>query len=292
MNKKYPDYKYVIIDKLTYAADKKNLKHQPEAFFAYDINDEKVFNIFDVYLPGIVVNFCAETHVDNSIQSDRVFWETNVCGTANLLKAYKKYCPESRIVMVSTDEVMGSFKGAGEGYKEDSPIAPTSPYAASKAAAELVTDSYCVTYDLKNVVTVRCTNNYGPHQHKEKLIPKVIFNALQDKPIEIYGAGEQVRDWLYVEDFCRALELLCFSNQTGKFNVSAAAGQRNIDVVKDILIRLGKSDNLIKHIEDPRKNAHDFEYRVDSNLFRQTFNWKPEVSWEQGIDETIRYYKK
>lgn len=314
MVEKHPDWEVVVVDKLTYAGTVANLSDEARRninWHQLDINDSSINLVLqDKYRkPDVIVHFAAESAVDKSINSDAEFWKTNVLGTANLLRAYKNHCPEAKMIHINSDECYGSYDFSKDchkflnllvekeiGYTEDQPYTPSSPYAASKAASQLVVDSYCQTYELDNIISLFCTNNYGPNQLTEKLIPRIITNALRDEIIPIYGEGLQQRDWLFVEDFCLAIEKVVLYQgnivPNAKFNISAGNEKQNIEVVKDLLTKLGKSEKLIEFINDPRPgNSHDFRYYIDSSRFREEFGWKTEVMWDAGLDRTIKYYE-
>jgi len=257
-------------------------------------------------LPTAVINFAAESHVDRSILDATPFIETNIKGTQVLLDAARAHWSASGLsnpqdprpktfLQVSTDEVYGSLEKTGV-FTEESPLQPNSPYAASKAAAELLCRAYHKTYDLPIVIT-RSSNNYGPYQFPEKLIPLMIRNALNGKPLPVYGEGKQVRDWLYVEDNCRAIDLVLRKGRVGEvYNIGGNCEKQNIDVVNQICnILEHRTTNhelrtTIRHIPDPRGAAHDFRYALDSSKIKEALGWKPEVDFEEGLTRTIEWY--
>jgi dTDP-glucose 4,6-dehydratase len=233
-----------------------------------------------------VVNFAAESHVDRSIEDPRVFIETNVLGTQVLLEAARKY-KISRFIQISTDEVYGSLGPTGA-FSEITPLAPNSPYSASKTAADLLVRAYYKTYGLATIIT-RCSNNYGPYQFPEKLIPLMISNALEDKPLPVYGDGMNVRDWIFVEDHCRAIDLIVHKGREGEvYNIGASNEVPNIEIVKTILNQLKKPESLIKFVED--RPGHDRRYAIDSTKLRNELGWDLTYSFEDAMDLTIRWY--
>ena len=294
------DFKIVNLDKLTYAGNPRNLESiasDPRyKFVRGDIADrELVDRLFETEGFWAVVNFAAESHVDRSILDPSPFIETNVKGVQVLLEAARKHGVE-RFVQVSTDEVYGTL-GAEGSFTEESPLLPNSPYAASKAAADLLCRGYYKAYGVPVLVT-RSSNNYGPYQYPEKLIPLMIRNALRGKPLPVYGRGENVRDWLYVEDNCRAIALVLERGRVGEvYNIGGGCERKNIEVVElicDILAKeLGRSDGfreLITFIKDPRGSAHDFRYSLDCSKIKGELGWEPTVDFEEGLERTIRWY--
>ncbi len=285
------DVEIVNFDKLTYAGNLENLadvaKHPGYRFVRGDIADAKA--VSEVLGGGFdaVLNFAAETHVDRSIENASPFLRTNVLGTHVLLEGARE-CRLRLFVHISTDEVYGSA-AAGESFREDAPLNPSSPYAASKAAADHLVTAYARTYRLP-VLILRCTNNYGPGQFPEKLIPLMIAHASEDRPLPVYGDGLHERDWLYVEDFCRAIEMALKAGKPGEvYNVSSGSPQTNLKVVKTILRQLGKPEALVRFVED--RPGHDRRYALDSTKIRQALGWKPEVTFEEGIQKTIEWYQ-
>ncbi len=294
MVKKYGDeYKYVVYDKLTYAANMENLKSSEGKyiFVKGDICDlEQDIETLKKYNIDAVVHFAAESHVDNSIKRPLTFTETNVIGTHALLEACRQVWGEgspNKFVHISTDEVFGSL--GDEGYfSETSPIKPNSPYSASKASSDLIAFAYAETFKM-NVSVTNCSNNYGPNQHHEKLIPHMISLAMQDKPLTVYGEGLNIRDWLYVDDHCEAIDIILHKGKKGeRYCIGGHNEKRNIEIVKLILKRLNKPESLIEHIED--RKGHDFRYAIDPSKTRKEFSWEPHTMFEDGIIKTIDWY--
>jgi dTDP-glucose 4,6-dehydratase len=284
-------FQVVNFDLLTYAGNLQNLAGLQAGdnyrFIRGDIaSREQVAGALD---PGIdaIVHFAAESHVDRSILDASAFVRTNVLGTQNLLETARRE-GISRFIQVSTDEVYGSLPSGGK-FTEDSPLAPNSPYAASKAAADLLARAYHRTYGLA-VVTTRCGNNYGPHQFPEKLIPLMVSNALDDEPLPLYGDGLHTRDWIHVLDHCRALEaILLEARDWAVYNIGADGERTNLEVARRILGILGKSEDLISFVAD--RPAHDRRYAVDSSRLRLELGWSPRIRFEEGLDETVRWYR-
>jgi len=283
----------VNLDLLTYAADLKHLKEiendRRYLFVQGDIRDGRlVEELLRKHAIDTLVHFAAETHVDRSIEDAVPFLRTNVLGTQVLLEAARQAsCP--LFVHISTDEVYGSA-GPGQSFREDAPLNPGSPYSASKAAADHLVMAYANTYRLP-VVILRCTNNYGPYQFPEKLIPLMIAQALEEKSLPVYGDGLHERDWLYVEDYCRAIEVVLDRGQPGEiYNVGSGAPQPNLSVVGTILRVLGKPESLVRHVED--RPGHDRRYALDSTKIRGALGWQPEVTFEEGIQKTVDWYRK
>jgi dTDP-glucose 4,6-dehydratase len=286
---KHPDWRIVVFDALTYAGNLANLADVKHEFFKADIaNEEAVKLAFKKYKPDYVVNFAAETHVDRSILGPKVFLTTNVQGTQNLLEASKEHNIE-RYLQVSTDEVYGDLgDNSTDFFQEDTPLAPNCPYAASKAAADLFVRSYYETYQLPTLIT-RCTNNYGPYQYPEKLIPFFIFRALNGETLPLYGDGKNIRDWLFVRDYCRAIDKVLLNGRIGEvYNVGGNNEKNNIEIAKIILKKLGKSEDLITFVKD--RQAHDRRYAMDSSKIQKELDWKPKHSFETWIQETIDWY--
>lgn len=266
MLRKYPEYRIVCLDKLTYAGNLSTLapvmKNPNFRFIKLDICDRKnVYKLFEEEQPDIVVNFAAESHVDRSIENPEIFLQTNIIGTSVLIDACRKY-GNVRFHQVSTDEVYGDLPLESDLlFTEDTPIHTSSPYSASKASADLLVMAYHRTYDLP-VTILRCSNNYGSYQFPEKLIPLMIINALNDKQLPVYGTGLNVRDWLYVEDHCRAIDLIIHNDRIGEiYNVCGHCEMKNIDIVKIICKELGKPESLIQYVED--RKGHDLRYAID-----------------------------
>ena len=263
---KHPDYNVVVLDKLTYAGNLDNLKKVMDkiTFVQGDICDfDFVLDVFKKYDINGVIHFAAESHVDNSIKNPFVFTHTNVIGTHTLLEAAKQVWGEgsqNKFVHISTDEVYGSLKEDGY-FTEKSPIKPSSPYSASKASSDLIALDYKETYKM-NINVTNCSNNYGPYQHNEKLIPHMIKLALENKKLPVYGTGKNIRDWLYVKDHCQAIDLVYHKGKSGeRYNIGGHNEKRNIDIVKLILKRLNKPESLIEFVED--RKGHDYRYAID-----------------------------
>ena len=295
----HPEDKLVVLDKLTYAGNMENLaKVRDEIEFEQvDICDEKeVKRIFDQYEIDGVVHFAAESHVDNSIKRPMSFTETNVVGTHVLLEAARQKWGEgsdNKFVHISTDEVFGTLPQTKEGeepayFTEETQIKPNSPYSASKAGSDMMARAYAETFKM-NVTITNCSNNYGPYQHQEKLIPTVIRKALADEKIPVYGTGENVRDWLYVEDHCKAIEKVYFGGRAGeRYCIGGHNEMHNIDIVKLILKRLGKSEDLIEFVED--RKGHDLRYAIDPSKIKAELGWEPETMFADGIIKTVDWY--
>lgn len=291
MLKKHPDYKIVNYDLLTYAGNLANLKtverHPNYRFVRGDIcNRELVDFVIDEYDIDTVVNFAAESHVDRSITAPGIFVRTNVLGTQTLLTSAKEKQVE-KYLQISTDEVYGSLGEKGY-FTENSPLAPNSPYSASKASADLIVRAYYGTYGM-NVNITRCSNNYGPYQFPEKLIPLMITHASAGKELPVYGDGKNIRDWLYVEDHCRAVDLVLHRGKAGEvYNIGGHNEKRNIEIVERIVDTLGQSRSLIKHVAD--RLGHDRRYAIDPAKIKNELGWEPEHTFEKGILRTIRWY--
>lgn len=294
MLKKYPGYRIICLDKLTYAGNLSTLKEimdRPNFRFAKaDICDrDAVFRLFEEENPDVIVNFAAESHVDRSIEDPEVFLHTNILGTAILLDACRKF-GITRYHQVSTDEVYGDLPldRLDLFFTETTPIHSSSPYSSSKASADLLVLAYHRTYGLPVTVS-RCSNNYGPYHFPEKLIPLMIINALEDKPLPVYGEGLNVRDWLYVEDHCKAIDLILHKGRVGEvYNIGGHNEMKNIDIVKMICKELGKSESLIAHVED--RKGHDMRYAIDPTKIHDELGWLPETKFVEGIKKTIRWY--
>lgn len=292
--KKYPDYKILCVDCLTYAGNMETLAPVLEnpnfKFFKTDITDRKaVFEIFEAERPDIVINFAAESHVDRSIDTPDIFLKTNVMGTQVMLDACRKYGIK-RYHQVSTDEVYGDLPldRSDLFFTEETPLCTSSPYSASKASADLLVHAYHKTYNLPATIS-RCSNNYGPYQFPEKLIPLMIINALNDKPLPVYGDGKNVRDWLYVEDHCKAIDLIIHKGRIGEiYNVGGHNEMPNIDIVKLICHALNKPEALITYVND--RKGHDLRYAINPEKIHRELGWLPEVSFSGGIEKTISWY--
>ncbi len=289
--KKRDDWKIVNLDSLTYAGNLENLKESEEnsnyQFVKGSITDKELIDsLFEKYKFDYVINFAAESHVDRSILGSEVFYTTNVIGTNVLLEASKRFGIE-RFLQVSTDEVYGSL-GAEGFFSEQTPISPNSPYSSSKAAADLMAQAFHHTYGLPILIT-RCSNNYGPYQFPEKLIPLMILNTLSDKKLPVYGDGLNVRDWIYVVDHNLAVEMVLENGKIGEvYNIGAEREMKNIDIVKLILEKLNKSEDLIEYVKD--RPGHDRRYAIDASKIKTELNWKPQFDFEEAISKTIDWY--
>jgi dTDP-glucose 4,6-dehydratase len=291
-----PDCEIVNLDALTYAGNPDNLRTVENddryTFIKGNICDAAAFTaLFSRYHIDAVVHFAAESHVDRSIEGPAAFVLTNVLGTQNLLESARRAWNGSfegrRFVHVSTDEVYGTLGPRGS-FSETTPLAPNSPYSASKAGSDLVARAYFETYGFPVIVT-RCSNNYGPLQFPEKLIPLMITNAMRDIPLPVYGDGLNIRDWLHVTDHCRAIEAVLLSGEPGQvYNIGGVNEWRNIDIVKLVLKELGKPESLIRFVAD--RLGHDRRYAIDASKIRRELGWKPEVAFDEGIRMTVRWY--
>lgn len=294
MINKYPQYKIICLDNLTYAGNLETLKDVMEnenfKFIKADITDRAtIYKIFEEIKPNIVVNFAAESHVDRSIENPEIFLNTNIIGTNILLDACKKYRID-RYHQVSTDEVYGDLPidRPDVFFTEETRINPSSPYSASKASADLLVMSYYRTFNIPVTIS-RCSNNYGPYHFPEKLIPLMIINALNDKKLPVYGNGKNIRDWLYVEDHCSAIDMIIHNGTIGEiYNIGGHNEKNNLDVVKTILKELGKSDDLITYVKD--RPGHDLRYAIDPSKINKELGWIPETKFEEGIKKTIQWY--
>jgi len=292
--KTYPGDTVVCIDKLTYAGNMETLAPVMGclnfSFQRADISDAPAIRaIFDKHRPDFVINFAAESHVDRSIDHPGVFLTTNIIGTQVLLDASREFGVK-RYHQVSTDEVYGDLplERTDLFFTEETPLHTSSPYSASKAGADLLCLAYCRTYKMPVTIS-RCSNNYGPYHFPEKLIPLMITNALQDKPLPVYGRGENVRDWLYVTDHCRAIDLIVRKGRPGEvYNIGGHNERRNIDVVKAILALLGKPESLISYVTD--RPGHDLRYAIDPSKISRHLGWLPETKFEHGLSLTIQWY--
>jgi dTDP-glucose 4,6-dehydratase len=287
----HDDYFIVNIDKLTYAGNLENLKPSESKsnyrFIKGDIcNHEIVDYIFNKYSIKYVINFAAESHVDRSILGSEIFYRTNVIGTNVLLEASRRYNIE-KFLQISTDEVYGSLGDTGL-FSESTPLSPNSPYSSSKTAADMMAMAFYHTYGLPVVIT-RCSNNYGPLQFPEKLIPLMIINALHNKKLPIYGDGLNVRDWIYVIDHNKAAELVFEKGKVGEvYNVGASREMKNIEIVKLILSKLGKDESLIEYVKD--RPGHDRRYAIDSSKIQNELGWKPTFEFEEAMSSTVEWY--
>lgn len=290
----YPDYRVVCVDCLTYAGNlstlEKALKNPNFRFFRENICDrEAIFRIFEEEKPDIVVNFAAESHVDRSIEDPEVFLDTNIKGTAVMMDACRRYGIK-RYHQVSTDEVYGDLPLDRPDlfFTEETPLHTSSPYSSSKAGADLLVLAYHRTYGLPVTIS-RCSNNYGPYHFPEKLIPLMIANALADKPLPVYGEGLNVRDWLYVEDHCKAIDLIIHKGRAGEvYNIGGHNEMKNIDIVKIICRELHKPESLITYVTD--RKGHDMRYAIDPAKIHRELGWLPETKFSDGIKKTIQWY--
>jgi dTDP-glucose 4,6-dehydratase len=287
---KHPQYHIVNLDKLTYAGNLDNLSeiedHSHYRFVKGDVCDPDLVD--GILKEGVdaIVHFAAESHVDRSIYDPAIFVRTNVLGTQVLLESARK-SKIGRFLQVSTDEVYGSWGEEGSA-DETSPLLPNSPYAASKASADLMVRSYFETFGLP-VIICRCTNNYGPYQFPEKLIPLFITNALSDQSLPLYGDGLYVRDWIHVEDHCRALDLILHQGKVGEIiNISGGNETTNLQITDLILQKTNKPKSLVKHVKD--RPAHDRRYSLNSDKIKTNLGWQPEIPFEQGISSTVEWY--
>jgi dTDP-glucose 4,6-dehydratase len=302
---KYPDYRIVNIDALTYAGNPENLKDvekKPNYYFEkIDITDfENLNNLFKKYIPDSVIHLAAESHVDRSISDPFVFIRTNVLGTCNLLHCAKELWKENfngkRFYHVSTDEVYGALKNDGTFFTEDTKYQPHSPYSASKASSDHFVRAYCDTYGLPIVVS-NCSNNYGTHHFPEKLIPLAINNIKHKKPIPVYGKGENVRDWLFVEDHAHAIDVIFHNGKNGDtYNIGGNNEWKNIDLIR-LLCRImdkklgradGENEKLITFVPD--RAGHDLRYAIDSSKLQRELGWKPSLQFEEGLEKTVEWY--
>ncbi|NUU95856.1 dTDP-glucose 4,6-dehydratase [Marinitoga sp. 1135] len=306
---KYKDRKIIGLDKLTYAGNLENLEkltqEQKERFIFIkgDINNTELLEyIFETYKIEGIINFAAESHVDRSIHDPQIFLKTNVLGTQTLLNVAKKYWQKDtqkfkegvKFLQVSTDEVYGSLGPTGY-FTEKTPLDPHSPYSASKASADLIVKAYHDTYKMPINIT-RCSNNYGPYQFPEKLIPLMINNALNHKELPVYGDGKQIRDWLYVTDHCRAIDLVFEKGKNGEvYNIGGHNEKENIYIVKKIIEILREktgdkqiNENLITHVKD--RLGHDRRYGIDPTKIKEELGWEPEIMFDEGIEKTIEWY--
>lgn len=294
MINKYSDYQIICLDKLTYAGNLETLEpvmnNKNFKFIKGDIADRSfIYNLFETERPDIIVNFAAESHVDRSIEDPEIFLKTNILGTNVLLDACKKYGIK-RYHQVSTDEVYGDLPLDRPDlfFTEETPIHTSSPYSASKASADLLVQAYYRTFKIPVTIS-RCSNNYGPYHFPEKLIPLMIANALNNKQLPVYGKGENVRDWLYVEDHCRAIDMIIHNGKVGEvYNIGGHNERTNLEVVKTIIKELGKSEDLIKYVTD--RPGHDMRYAIDPTKIKNELGWEPLTLFDEGIKKTIKWY--
>jgi len=290
----------VNMDKLTYAASIENLREMESSprhhFVKGDICNQDLVNyIVKRYRPDYIINFAAETHVDRSINNPSVFVQSNVMGTLTLLEAARYHWGKSdinnyRFIQVSTDEVYGSLQNDEDYFMEESNLEPNSPYSASKAGADMLVRSFSKTYNMPTIIT-RCCNNYGPYQYNEKFIPMCITNALQDKPISIYGDGGNKREWINVIDHCIAIIRVMFYGKPGEiYNVGTGEEASNLDIAKRILSMTGKREDAFEMVED--RLAHDRRYALNSYKIRNNLSWSSKVSLEEGLKDTVKWYKE
>ncbi len=290
---KHPEYNVVVLDKLTYAGNMDNLKKVMDkiTFIQGDICDYQfIKELFEKHAIDGVIHFAAESHVDNSIKNPFIFTQTNVIGTHTLLEVAKQVWGEgskNKFVHISTDEVYGTLGEDGY-FTEATPINPNSPYSASKASSDLIARAYFETFKM-NVTITNCSNNYGPYQHNEKLIPHMIKLAMNNEKLPVYGNGKNIRDWLYVEDHCEAIDLVFHNGRAGeRYNIGGHNEKRNIEIVKLILKHLNKSEDLIEFVED--RKGHDYRYAIDPTKIKNELGWEPKTKFEDGIVKTIDWY--
>ncbi len=287
----HPECKIINLDLLTYAGNLENLiDTRPygdrHVFVRGDITDKEVVSSLAEQGLDSIVNFAAESHVDRSIMDSAAFIQTNVYGTQVLLECCRHFGIK-RYLQISTDEVYGSLGPEGA-FCETTPLAPNSPYASSKAAADLLVRSYHKTYGIDAVIT-RCSNNYGPYQFPEKLIPLMITNAVEDRNLPVYGDGMNVRDWIHVADHCSAIDLVLREGKSGEvYNIGGNCERHNIDIVKYILMRLDKPESLIHYVQD--RPGHDRRYAMDASKLKRDLGWEPRISFEEGMNQTIMWY--
>ena len=294
MLKEHPEYQIICLDKLTYAGNMETLEPVMDnpnfTFVKADIADrDAVYALFEKEKPDVVVNFAAESHVDRSITDPGIFLQTNIIGTGVLLDACRIYGIK-RYHQVSKDEVYGDLPLDRPDlfFTEETPLHTSSPYSASKASADLLVMAYHRTYGLPTTIS-RCSNNYGPYHFPEKLIPLMIANALNDKPLPVYGKGENVRDWLYVEDHCRAIDMIIHKGRVGEiYNIGGHNERTNLQVVKTVLKELGKSEDLITYVTD--RPGHDRRYAIDPAKIHAELGWEPLTLFDEGIKKTVKWY--
>lgn len=279
--------KIFCIDKLGYASKIEYLKNLPIEFEKLDLlNTNKLNLLIKSINPDYLIHFAAESHVDNSIKNSIPFIQNNIIGTVNLLESVKN-SKIKKFIYISTDEVFGTIlKGK---FNVNSLYSPLNPYSASKASGEHFVKSYLNTFNIPSIIT-NCSNNYGPRQHKEKLIPKVILNAINNQNIPVFGKGLQIRDWIYVEDHCEALEIIMKKGLVGKRYLIGSDFQiTNLNLIKKILKKLKRSNDLISFVKD--RQGHDFRYAIDNSALKKEFKWEPKFTFDKGINETIKWYE-
>lgn len=292
MVKKHPEDSIMVLDKLTYAGNMETIEKVMDkiSFIKADIADRRIiYELFEDYQPDIVINFAAESHVDRSIENPEIFLVTNVLGTQVLLDACLKYGVQ-RYHQISTDEVYGDLPLDRPDllFTEKTPIHTSSPYSASKASADLLVQAYYRTFGLPVTIS-RCSNNYGPYHFPEKLIPLMIVNALHNKSLPVYGNGLNVRDWIYVEDHCKAIDLIVRKGREGEvYNVGGHSERTNIDIVKTILKLLDKPESLITYVPD--RKGHDMRYAIETKKIYDELGWQPEINFDEGINKTVEWY--
>ena len=289
------DFNIINVDKLTYAGNPENLKDIPTQFsnryrfYKQDICDfDSIDKIIKKENVDYIINFAAESHVDRSIDNPTTCCDTNFMGTQSLLNAAKIY-DIKKFIQISTDEVYGSLDFEDPPFTEQTPLAPNSPYSASKASADLLVNAYYKTFGLPINIT-RCSNNYGPYQFPEKVIPLMINNALNNKELPVYGKGINIRDWIYVLDHCKAILKVLLNGRIGEiYNIGGASEMANIDLVKKILNKLDKPESLITFVKD--RPGHDLRYAINHNKITKELNWKPEIKFKKGLELTVQWYK-
>ncbi|MDF2082839.1 dTDP-glucose 4,6-dehydratase [Bacillus pseudomycoides] len=289
--KKYPYYNIINYDVLTYCGNLLNLEEIEDRknyrFIKGDIqNKELIQYVITEFKINSIINFAAESHVDRSITNSQIFYSTNILGTTTLLEAAKENRIE-KFIQISTDEVYGSLGETGF-FVEETPLNPNSPYSSSKASADLIALAYCKTYGLHVNIT-RCSNNYGPYQYPEKLIPLMITNALENKTLPVYGTGRNIRDWLHVYDHCTAIDLVLHKGRKGEiYNIGGNNEKRNIEIVELIIEQLDTSKEKISFVKD--RLGHDWRYAIDAEKIKKVLGWKPVYTFEIGLQETIQWY--
>ena len=291
-NKKFPNVKIFNIDKLTYAGNLENLSEfeliSNYKFYQMDIASKDIEIIFKKIKPDLVVNFAAESHVDRSLESSYEFLRTNILGTSNLILASRKNNVK-KYIQVSTDEVYGDLSYEDPAFTEETQLNPSSPYSVSKASADMLVKSYFRSFGFPMIIT-RCSNNYGPYQYPEKLIPLVISNVLENQKVPVYGKGENIRDWIFVEDHCNAIIEIIVNGRIGEtYNIGGNSEISNIDLIKRIIMELDQSfEHFIEFVSD--RPGHDFRYAIDNSKILNEIGWKPKNSFKKGLQKTIRWY--